>query len=109
MGAYMYEASGVATWYLATLTQQANGVYIGALNRYSGGQTLLGSYKAPTSVVAVANAALTFSTTSAGALSIQMIDSGATRTIAIERFGFSSPPLCRASRQLPGRHVVQPR
>ena len=48
MAMYTYETTGAATWYAATLTQQTNGSFTGTLDRYSGGQSLTGSYRAPT-------------------------------------------------------------
>src|SRR5450756_293749 len=35
MGAYLYETSGVATWYVSALTRQSSSAYSGAMQRYS--------------------------------------------------------------------------
>lgn len=91
MAAYLYETNGLATWYVAGLTRQSSGAYSGALQRYSGGQTLLGNYKppAPTTSV-VANALLSFNTASTGSLMISFADGSPNRTISIERFAFAA-------------------
>ena len=90
MAMYTYETTGAATWYAATLTQQANGSFTGTLDRYSGGQSLTGSYRAPTLGGKVADITLTFSSATAASLLIQPSDGSAAKTVPLERFVFSA-------------------
>jgi hypothetical protein len=91
LAAFLYETSGNATWYVSTLAQQGSGSYSGDLLRYSGGQTLLGGYKAPTSTSTVGTAILSFDSATTGTLDIQQADGSTVRSIAIERFPISTP------------------
>jgi subtilisin family serine protease len=91
MAAFLYEASGAATWYATLLALQPDGTYKGDMNRYVGGKSLLGSYKAPNPPTAVATAAVTFPYPNSGTMTISFANGSPTRTIAIRRFGFSSP------------------
>ncbi|TWO69051.1 hypothetical protein FN976_20140 [Caenimonas sedimenti] len=86
---YMYETGGVSVWYSGLLTQQPDGAFTGAILRYSGGQTLLGAYKAPTGNTTPANVSLAFSSATSGALTIQPT-SGAAQTVAIQKFSFGT-------------------
>jgi hypothetical protein len=90
MAMYTYETTGAATWYAATLTQQTNGSFTGTLDRYSGGQSLTGSYRAPTLGGKVADITLTFSSATAASLLIQPSDGSAAKTVPLERFVFSA-------------------
>src|ERR1035437_5128872 len=91
MAAYLYETNGLATWYTSGLTRQSSGAYSGAVQRYSGGQTLLGTYKAPASTTSVvANALLSFNTASTGTLTITFADGSPSRTVALQRFAFAA-------------------
>ncbi len=91
LAAFLYETYGSGTWYATTMTRQANGSFTGALTRYAGGQTLAGAYKAPSTIVEMANAVLSFSSTTAGSLVVQPVDGSASKTITLERFPISSP------------------
>ena len=92
MASFLYETSGAATWYVSTLTQQADGGYVGAMTRYSGGQSLLGAYKSPTSTQDVATARLSFTGATAGTLAITPVGAAAVaRSVPIERFPISTP------------------
>ena len=90
MGSYMYESSGASVWYLSALTLQYNGSYAGALNRYSGGQTLDSAYRPPAGSTQVATVTLTAQTARAGTLVIQPSDGSPAITTPIERFSFSA-------------------
>jgi mono/diheme cytochrome c family protein len=46
--AYLYDDSGSPTWFTALLEEVADNRYIGNLQQFSGGQTLLGAFQAPT-------------------------------------------------------------
>ncbi len=50
--AFMYEATGAPVWYVSTLARQTDTSYLGSLERYSGGQALLGAWRlaTPTSI-----------------------------------------------------------
>lgn len=88
LGAYMYETSGVATWYLAILQKRANGTYAGEMIRYAGGQPLAGAYRAPSSSVKIADAVLVFSSPTNGWLKVQP-PGGVATTIQLARFAAS--------------------
>lgn len=90
MGGFMYETSGAATWYVATLTLQSNGSYAGEFTRYVGGQTLLGPFRAVTSTTKVADVVLHFSEATAGTLRVTPVG-GSTSTINLQRFPISAP------------------
>ncbi|KAF0813010.1 hypothetical protein IGB42_02406 [Andreprevotia sp. IGB-42] len=89
MAAFLYEASGAATWYVSTLARNANGQYAGELNRYTGGQSLLGVYKAPAATV-VASAVLAFTSGNEGTLQITPKGSNPV-VISLQRFPISTP------------------
>lgn len=91
MAAFLYESSGAATWYATLLTLQPDGTYKGDMNRYVGGKSLLGSYKAPTPPTAVATATATFPFPNSGTMTISFANGSPNRTIPISRFGFTSP------------------
>ena len=91
MAAFLYETSGAATWYATSLTLQPDGTYKGDMYRYIGGKSLLGSYKAPNPPIAVATATATFPFPNSGTMTISFANGSPNRTIAIRRFGFSSP------------------
>lgn len=91
LAAFLYETSGINTWYVSALTQQPNGSYTGAMTRNAGGQTLTGTYKAPSSSLIVANATLSFTGTTVGTLSVVPTDLSASKVISIQRFPISSP------------------
>ncbi len=54
MSAFLYETSGVATWYATVLALQPDGTYKGDMTRFVGGKSLLGSYKSPTTSTVIA-------------------------------------------------------
>jgi hypothetical protein len=94
VGGYVYDGSGNATWLVSTGAMSGS-TYASNWLKVSGGQTLLGAYKAPTS------------TTSAGSLTINFTDSThavMTRPdgtqINLARFSFSgatpTPPVAGA-------------
>ena len=91
MAAFLYEASGAATWYATLLSLQPDGTYKGDMTRYVGGKSLLGTYKpaTPTSVVATATAS--FTKPDAGSMTITFPNGAANRNIPISRFAFASP------------------
>mgnify|MGYP002382153217 CR=1 FL=1 len=99
--AFLYEDDGSATWYVATLSQQGlqsnSSTYSGAITRYSGGQSLLGSYRAPTSTTQVGTAAITFSGNSNASLNVQFTDGTPAVTIALQRYPISSPGFAASS------------
>lgn len=89
LAAFMYETNGASTWYVSTLVLQTDNSYAGVLSRYQGGQTLLGTYRSPTSAT-TAGATLAFTSPTSGTLQIQTL-TGASRTITLSRFPISTP------------------
>jgi len=87
LGAYMYEPDGRPVWYVGPLNRQASGSYAGTVSRYAGGQTLTGSYRAPTRASAVATVTFTLSTATSGTL--QFVTSTGTTQIPVQRFALS--------------------
>ena len=91
LGSYMYESSGAPVWYLSVLALQSDGSYAGALNRYSGGQTIDSPYRPPAGSGQIATVALTAQTARTATLTVQPSDGSSTITTPIERFTFSAP------------------
>lgn len=90
--AFLYEDSGSAAWYISEMTQVGNSnAFTGNVMRYSGGQSLLGTYKAPTGSLKIGVATITFSSTSSAALSVQASDGSLPINIALQRFPISNP------------------
>jgi hypothetical protein len=87
LGAYMYEPDGRPVWYVGPLTRDASGGYAGTVSRYSGGQTLAGSYRAPTAATTIATVTFTLSTATSGTL--QFVTTAGTTRIPVQRFGLS--------------------
>lgn len=89
VAAFLYETSGAPTWYVGTLSENANAQYVGEFSRYTGGQSLLGAYKEPVAAK-VADVVLTFSSSTTGTLQVTPVGGGVT-TINIQRYAISSP------------------
>lgn len=78
MGSYMYDASGQPVWYLSTGVVTNTGgagapatpTFGGALNRYGGGQTLTGPYRAPVPAGSDGNIAFTATSATTARLSL---------------------------------------
>lgn len=91
-GAFVYAASGSSTWYTSLLTRSSDGAsFSGPLMAYYGGQTLLGTYHAPTASQTVGlggqQLRLSFTSTTAGTIEfppLQAFSSGV--TVPITRF-----------------------
>lgn len=80
---FLYAASGEATWVLSTGPMASSSQYSGALQSYSGGQTLTGPYNPmPLVIVNLGSITLNFSSSTAGTLTWPG------GTIPIERFDF---------------------
>lgn len=92
MASYMYEASGVPVWYITTLNLVSGATFAGSMERYSGGQSLTGSYR-PATPSTSARATLTFASGTTGSLTLALTDGSAPRTVSVERFALSSPAL----------------
>jgi hypothetical protein len=91
MASFLYEPSGAATWYVSSLTLGSDGSYRGDMLRYTGGKSLLGSYKAPTSPTLVASVAISFQHADTGTMVINFSNGAPSRTVTINRFGFGTP------------------
>ncbi|MBX3653725.1 MAG: hypothetical protein KF686_06035 [Ramlibacter sp.] len=96
IGGFLYETSGVATWYVATLVRQVNGSYAGEFSRYAGGQTLTGAFRAASSISKVADVVLNFTSSTAGTLRVTPVG-GISSSIILQRFPISAPVSFAAS------------
>lgn len=90
LAGFMYETTGESTWYATTMNVQADGSYQGDLLRYTGGQTLLGSYQSATSSK-YATITAAFSSATKGTLQIKDVNSSASITISLDAFPISTP------------------
>ena len=73
IGAYMYDAAGNPVWYVADAMMQSPTVFRGPLLQFANGQTMGGSYRAPSSPV------------TAGSITVEFIDADrATVTLSDE-------------------------
>jgi hypothetical protein len=81
--ALAYRSSGTSAWYLASGPLFSVGVLNTDLVEYGGGQTLLGSYRPPSSATTVGHVALSAATTSQGSL----VYTGGS-TVPIQRYEF---------------------
>jgi List-Bact-rpt repeat protein/galactose oxidase-like protein/Kelch motif protein len=98
MAAFLYDPSGRATWYGIGPGAITGSTYTGTLTSYSGGQTLTGSYIAPTNVVAAGNFSITFSSATqalmtwpGGTVPIQKYDFGPGGSATTQPVGTPQP------------------
>mgnify|MGYP000564805670 CR=1 FL=1 len=91
LAGFLYESSGSATWYVSILDAKSNGNWTGDMTRYTGGQTLLGPYQAPTSTSVVATAVVNFDTPNTGQMALTFKDGHLPKTLQLERFPFWAP------------------
>ncbi len=68
LAGYLYSTDGTPIWYVSSGARASNGVYQGTLQQFSGGQTLSGSYQAPSYLGSVGTVTLSFDTTTSGRL-----------------------------------------
>lgn len=87
MAGYMYDAAGDPVWYAASGALAAPDRFQGHWDRYSGGQTLGGSYVAPNPPSNAGDVTLQFS--SPGSATLTLPDG---RQIPLMRFGFAPSP-----------------
>jgi serine protease len=83
-GAYLYDETGRASWYLSSGAMQSSYVYNGTLESYSGGQSLSGIYKAPTGRTSKGQVSIQFHSQTTATLSWPG------GTVAIQRFRFGA-------------------
>jgi hypothetical protein len=86
LAAYMYDGSGNPVWYASgpsTLMATGTNTFEGTLTEFSGGQSLTGSYKAPTGTTAVGVVTIQFQTSTTGMLTLP---DG--KQVPIQRFSF---------------------
>jgi len=84
IAAYMYDASGNPVWYAsgpATLT--GDNTYQGPLIEFTGGQTLTGSYQAPSGTASMGNITVQFTSPTSGMLTLPDGEQ-----VPIQRFAF---------------------
>jgi photosystem II stability/assembly factor-like uncharacterized protein len=84
MAGYLYSTNGKPIWYISQGSRASNGVYQGTLQQFSGGQTLAGSYQAPSYVGSVGQVTLSFDTTTSGRLTWPG------GTVPIDRYEFAT-------------------
>ena len=87
---YLYEDSGAATWNTGILNQQADGSYAGSLSRFSGGQSLNGTYVAPSGASTVGTISLSFPTSTTGSAILTPSAGGAPINLSLQKFIFAS-------------------
>jgi hypothetical protein len=83
VAAFMYDASGNPVWYASGPALFVGSAYQGTWTSYSGGQTLTGSYQAPTGTAAAGSLTIQFTSPSQGTLTLP---DG--RQIPIQRYAF---------------------
>ncbi len=88
LGAYLYEANGSPVWYVGNLSLKTDGAYAGPISRYSGGQTLSGLYRAPSSTAVVGTA--TFSATTPTSAQLTVATADASTTVQLVRLSFTA-------------------
>ncbi len=81
---FTYGSDGHPVWYMAIGAVAGRNRFTGDLIAYAGGQTLGGSYRAPTTLGSVGTVELVFTTDARGTLTI------GSDSIALERFEFAS-------------------
>jgi hypothetical protein len=69
MAGFLYSSSGEATWVATTGQMLSSSQYVGSLVTYSGGQTLTGSYQAPTLAPSLGDISITFTANNQGTIS----------------------------------------
>jgi hypothetical protein len=86
IGSFMYDSAGQPVWYVNTATLQGGQTLSGTLQQYINGQTLTGSYKAPTTVSgSPGTLAFTFPTATTASM---FLPNGA--AVPITRFNFNT-------------------
>lgn len=91
LGAYLYDATGRATWYVSGGPMTSSSTYQGHLLEFAGGQTLTGAYRAATPTGSVGTVTLQFNDATHATLTWPG------GTVAIQRFeivpgGLTAPP-----------------
>ncbi|WP_084461211.1 M30 family zinc metallopeptidase [Curvibacter gracilis] len=94
---YMYETSGRAIWYAGILSQQTDGSYSGSISSYAGGQSLGGTYQAPTANTTIGSAWLGFTSATQGTLTVTPSGSSTAVSVPLQRYGFQNNTLGAAS------------
>jgi len=82
--AYGYAGNGDSTWYVSSGAMTGSTTYSGTLEAYQGGQTLTGSYQAPTALGSVGNVSIEFTSSRTANLTLP---SG---TVAITRYDITA-------------------
>ncbi|MBI1891598.1 MAG: hypothetical protein HYS18_13180 [Burkholderiales bacterium] len=92
MAAYMYDSSGRAIWYAAGPAAVSGSTFTAPLLTYVGGQSLTGSWRAPTGTTNNGNISITFSDASHGTISWPNGSSTAIQRYDIVSGGASATP-----------------
>ncbi|MSP48835.1 MAG: hypothetical protein EXQ95_05855 [Alphaproteobacteria bacterium] len=80
---FLYDDRGEPVWYSSQNTMTSTGLFQGTLSEYANGQTLTGTYRAPTTLATRGTVTIAFSSRTAGTLTLP----GGT-SIPIQRFSF---------------------
>ncbi len=94
MGGFLYAGDGSCIWYVAS-GERGGSIFFNSLQQFGSGQTLSGSYRAPSFVGSVGNVTLNFTSTTTGT----MVWPGG--TVAIERFPIDGQAVVAAATGMP--------
>jgi hypothetical protein len=83
IGSFMYDASGQPTWYVSTASLFGTQFVTGTMAQYTGGQSLTGSYRAPTALASAGTMSFSFTSSATG---VMVLPNGS--TVALKRFIF---------------------
>jgi YVTN family beta-propeller protein len=83
LATFLYDDRGEPVWYTSQNAMTSTSLYTGTLTEYANGQTLTGSYRAPTTTGSRGAISITFSSRTAGTLTLPNGTS-----IPIQRFSF---------------------
>ena len=89
MGAFMYGANGEPTWYVSSASVSGGTLVSGPLQQYTGGQSLLGTWRSPTAN-AQSSGTMEFHLTAPNVGTL-VLPNGV--VVALTRFPFNLPPL----------------
>jgi hypothetical protein len=85
VGAYVYSDSGQPTWHVSTGKLTSPTTIAGEFLSYTGGQSLVGSFRAPTAAVGPGSVSIQLSDSSPGAITF-----AGSKTVPIKRFTFGA-------------------
>jgi hypothetical protein len=83
VGSFMYDVNGQPTWYVSTANLFGTQFVTGTLSQYTGGQSLTGTYRAPTALASPGTMSFSFTSSATG---VMTLPNG--QTVALKRFIF---------------------